>query len=114
MLGLFIVGIGPLAFFAWFNKLGDFAKSPQTVEMNMGTTAFVAGGRARLWFAGDEMGPSVEVQCKRTSRLLQLTEEPSDEVCGIRVRLKNIKEQVRGRRAVLRGTFEVTWDDSDR
>lgn len=111
MLGVAVVGIVPLLFFAWHNRLGDFAKSPQTVEMGLGSTSIVAGGRAKLWFASVDLGPQVEVSCKKQSRLIELGEEPSDEVCGIRVRQMSLKEVKRGRFSSLRATFEVTWDD---
>lgn len=110
VVGLAIAGVGPLAFFAWHNKLGDLAKSPQTVEMNLGTTSIVAGGRAKLWFASVDYGTNVEVSCKGQRHMFELGEEASDEVCGIRVRAVKLHElELKGYPA-LRATFEVTWD----
>lgn len=111
-LGLMVMGIGPIAVFAWFNQLGDFAKSPQTVEMNLGTTSFVAGGRARLWFAMVEEGPVVEVSCKGESRMVTLIDhKASDVVCGVQVTAVELLERnLKGRRS-LRGVFRVTWED---
>lgn len=111
-LGFMVMGIGPIAMFAWFNQLGDFAKSPQTVEMNLGTTSFVAGGRAKLWFAMVEDGPVVEVACKSESRMVSLPdEERSDEVCGIQVRKIDLLEKERRGHRTLRVVLQVTWQD---
>ena len=108
---MLVLGVGPLVGYAWVNKLGDFAKSPQRVEMGVGSSSFVAGGRARLWFASVELGPQVEVTCKGQSRLIELVDdEPSGEVCGIRVKKLDVYEKDLGRYKVLRGVFEVTWE----
>lgn len=111
-LGLMIMGVGPVVSFMWLNQLGDLAKSPQTVEMNLGTSSFVAGGKARLWFAAVDMGPMVEISCKGRSHMVELVdEEPSDEVCGIRVsKMELIEKERRGIRS-MRAILRVTWDD---
>lgn len=110
-LGLMLAGVGPVVMFMWVNQLGDLAKSPQTVEMNLGTTSFVAGGRARLWFASVDLGPQVEISCKNQSRLVDLSEdEPSDEVCGIRVSKIDLVEKERHGIRTMRAILRVTWD----
>ena len=97
---------------AWYNRLGDFAKSPQRVEMSVGSTCFVAGGRAKIWFASLETGPKVEVSCKDQSHLIELAgDDSSEEVCGIRVRKLEVFEKDLGGNPQLRGVFEVTWDE---
>lgn len=106
-----MMGVGPLVSFVWINKLGDLATSPQRVEMNLGTTSFVAGGRAKLWFAAVDLGPQVEVSCKRQTRMIELTDRVSDEVCGIRIRSVALKERDFKGYHITRGEFEVTWDD---
>jgi hypothetical protein len=110
--GVMVMGIGPIVGYAWLNKLGDFAKSPQRVEMSLGSTSIVAGGRAKMWFAMVDIAPTVEVSCKGSSRMLELTDKPSEEVCGVRVRKLEIVEREMGRHATMRGVFEVTWNDS--
>ena len=99
---------------AWHNRLGDFAKSPQRVEMSVGSTCFVAGGRAKIWFSSMQTGPEIEISCKDQSRLLQLeTDKPSDDVCGIRVRKLEIFEKDLAGHPQLRGVFEVTWNEKN-
>lgn len=98
---------------AWHNRLGNFAHSPQRVEMSVGTTCFVAGGKAKMWFASIETGPQIEISCKDQSHMIELaTNEPSDDVCGIRVRKLDLFERDLGGHRQLRGVFEVTWDEN--
>lgn len=113
-LALMVAGVGPIVSFVWINKLGDLATSPQTVEMNLGTTSFVAGGRARIWFASVDLGPQIEVTCKEESRLLELSgDSESDEVCGIRVSLVDWSEKERKGMRRIRATFRVAWDGQE-
>jgi len=112
-LGLMVMGIGPVVSFMWLNQLGDLAKSPQSVEMNLGTSSFVAGGKAKLWFAAVDLGVMVEISCKGESKMVELYDDkPSDEVCGIRVeKIELIEKERRGIRT-MRAKLKVTWDDS--
>ncbi len=108
------VGVGGPWFFAKQLKLGDFAKSPQTVEMMLGSSILVGGGRAKLWFAQVDSGASVEVSCRKETSMLELREgEPSDKVCRVRVELLSIREKEFRGNTVLRGKFRVTWDDAE-
>ena len=110
--GLLFAGVGPMIGVAWFHHLGDFAKSPQRVEMSVGSTSFVAGGRAKIWFSSIQTGPEIEISCKDYSKMIQLeTKEPSDQVCGIRVRKLEVFERDLAGHPQLRAVFEVTWDD---
>ena len=111
-LGLLFAGIGPMLGVAWYHRLGDFAKSPQRVEMGVGSTCFVAGGRAKLWFSSIEQGPVVEISCKGHAKSIDLINgEPTEQVCGIRVRKLEVFEEDLGGNPQLRGVFEVTWDE---
>ena len=87
-------------------QLGSYAKSPQEVRVGLGSTVVVAGGRAKIWFAGGQTGGDFEVSCSKDSRYFQPahTEEPV-QACGITVELKKIDE---GRPA--KATFKVSWD----
>jgi hypothetical protein len=109
-------GVGALGapyYVAYQLQLGDFAKSPQTVEINLGTTALVAGGRAKLWFASVDIGPSIEVSCKKEKSFFEVSKSaPSEEVCGVRVRCLDVFEKEFRGHKLLRGRFEITWDDT--
>jgi hypothetical protein len=111
-MGLLFAGIGPMLGVAYFNRLGDFAKSPQRLEMSVGSTSFVAGGRAKIWFSSIQTGPEIEISCKDQTKMLQLeTSEPSDEVCGIRVRKLELFEKDLAGHPQIRAVFEVTWQE---
>lgn len=88
--GLPIVVVAGLLAVAKLNQFGDFAKSPQTARVTFGNSVLVAGGRAKLSFV-DAIGEArAEISCKDETRVVSLTEEPSEPVCGIRVRLKSL------------------------
>jgi len=81
------------------------AESPQILEIPLGMTKTLAGGRATAWFGEVELGPVVEVKCKGEIKRLELTkEEPSDECCGVRIRLLELVEDPRPQVKI-----EVTW-----
>lgn len=95
-----------LWFVAWRNQYGSYAKSPQTVEMSIGTQTIVAGGRAKMWFAQIDEGAYVELKRKGESRGLWLqVDEPSDPVFGLTVELVEVQESM-----PPRAKFEVRWD----
>lgn len=109
------LAIGAPLFLASQLQLGGYAKSPQIVELNMGQSALVAGGRAKLWFAAADMGAQIEVSCKKGSSGFELKlEEECDEACGIRVTLLEITEKTMGEHETVRGKFLVTWNDGSK
>lgn len=103
-----MIGVGAVAtllFIARSGQFGDYAKSPQTVELAVGSSRLVAGGRAKIWFGEVQMDPMVEISCKDGTRYVEVGKDtPSEECCGIRLRLLELKEE-----RTLRGKFEVTW-----
>lgn len=110
--GVFVMGVLMPMLLAYQLRLGDFAKSPQTVTLNLGGSIPVAGGRAKMWFSHIDLGPSVEVSCKRERATIELREgEQSEEVCGIRVRPLGIDEVEFNGHTMVRGRFEVTWEE---
>jgi hypothetical protein len=112
ILAFMVLGLGIPYLVAHNLKLGDIAKSPQTVEIAMGGSVIVAGGKAKLWFAAIDLGPQIEIKCGKEAAFIELNgDEPSREVCGIRVRKIEIKEKEFRGGMVYRGKFEVTWDD---
>jgi hypothetical protein len=105
-----VVGILGLPYLVAYNlRLGDFATSPQTVELPMGGSVLIAGGRARLWFVGGDTGSAVEIGCKNEQRAFDSSLHPTDTACGVRVRfIDSTKRQIEGEK-YIRGRFEVTW-----
>jgi hypothetical protein len=96
-----------LAFIAHNGQFGGFAKSPQTANLWLGGSVIVGGGKAKLWFREVDLGPSIEVGCPTQTRVLQLSDdEPSEEVCGVRLQL--IKLDVEGPRSP-HAEIRVTW-----
>jgi hypothetical protein len=108
--GILAAGIGGPILIANHLQLGSYAKSPQTVELGLGSSVLVGGGRAKLWFAQVDMGPMVEVSCRKQTAMIELHKgEPSDEVCRIRVEYLDLKETEFKGHSILRGRFRVTW-----
>lgn len=112
LIAIFGTGLGLPLLVAYQLRLGEFAKSPQNVHLNLGGSVFVAGGRARLWFAEIGMGPTVEISCKKESAMVDLADgEASEEVCGIQVRKLELGELEFKGHAIPRVELEVTWKD---
>ncbi len=84
--------------------LGEYAKSPQTVRLMLGSTAIIAGGRAKLWFAGGNTGGDFEVRCNSERRYFEPTIGEGCQACDVIVELQKVEE---GRPTY--GTFRVTW-----
>lgn len=115
LIGMMAAGIGLPMLLAYQLKLGDFAKSPQEVRLNLGGSLVVAGGRAKIWFAQVDLAPTVEISCAKETATVELDEEePSQEVCGVQVRKLDIKEVQLGVHRVLQGHFEVTWKNPNK
>ncbi len=112
ILGIFAMGVGMPVLVAYNLRLGEFAKSPQTVELMLGSSILVAGGRAKIWFAQVDMGPTIEINCRKETRMVELQHgEPTDEICGVRVELIEVFEKRLGSHTTLRGKFKVSWDE---
>ncbi|MBI5706784.1 MAG: hypothetical protein HZC36_07310 [Armatimonadetes bacterium] len=115
LIGMMAAGIGLPMLLAYQLKLGDFAKSPQEVRLNLGGSLVVAGGRAKIWFAQVDPAPTLEISCAKETATVELDEEePSQEVCGVQVRKLDIKEVQLGVHRVLQGHFEVTWKNPNK
>jgi len=103
--GLPIVRVVGLLAIAKLNQFGDFATSPQTARLHLGGSAVVAGGKAQLSFVEAMGEASVEISCKEETRVVPLDDQPSDSVCGVRVRLKTLDMES----IPPRSEIEVTW-----
>jgi hypothetical protein len=88
-------------------QLGSYAKSPQEVEMSLGSTALIGGGRAHLWYAGGDTGGDFEVRCRTERRYFQPEIGETYEACKVSVELLKIQEPDGGRPP--RARFRVTW-----
>lgn len=70
--------------------LGDYAQSPQRVQLRQGLTSLVGGGRAGLVFVEERFRKKAQVmvRCEAGRRVVNLRPgEVSDEICGVRVEL---------------------------
>lgn len=106
---LITVGIFALVVLQWKLDLGQFAESPQLIEVPWGARSIVGGGRAavdfdqldgdvatlRLWCDEDE----IEVRLEPDDR--------SDEFCGVRIRLLGFLSGRGGEKT--RAALEVSW-----
>ncbi len=94
-------------------------ESPQTVTMALGSTRSVADGRARIWYGeasdkwvgGLEAGrletvADLEVRCGDESHNVMATSELSADVCGIQVRLDEVRQG-----GSMAAELVVVWDD---
>jgi len=91
--------------------------SPQKVNMLNGSFKSVANGRATIWFGmiEDQWQPDtaamataamIKITCKEDDVQLNVVQEkPSEEYCGIRVRLVEVTDM-----SPPRATFEITWE----
>jgi hypothetical protein len=79
---------------AYYNQFGSFAKSPQRLLMTPGRPVIVAGGKAMVNWVDMGMGPEIEVECKGQHQHVDLflDHEPTDEICGVRLRLIEYEE----------------------
>lgn len=87
-------------------QLGSTARSPQTVEMILGSTAVVAGGRAKIWYAGGDTGGDFEIQCSRGKHYFQAMIDEPREGCGVKVTWTKLEQM--GTKP-SRATFKVEW-----
>ena len=111
---LISVGIFALVVLQWKLDLGEFAESPQLVELPWGARSIVGGGRAAVDF--DQLdGNTATLRLWCSEHEVQLRLQPdhqTDEVCGVRIRLLGF---LSGRDASeqTRVALEVTWNDSE-
>ncbi|MEO1085702.1 MAG: hypothetical protein AAFY88_15790 [Acidobacteriota bacterium] len=74
----------------WQAGLGDYAKSPQRVQLRQGLTSLVGGGRAGLVFIEERFRKKAQimVRCQDGRHAVNLRPgQVSDEICGVRVEL---------------------------
>lgn len=98
--------------------VGCGATSPQTLEIPSGATRSVGGGLAQLWFAqptdeydGQQIVPGamLGLTCEgKQQSLTVLQGRISEPVCGVRVRLLEVRAPGEGGR-LFRARFEITW-----
>ena len=101
-----ILAMGVPFFISHHLQLGSNAKSPQEVKMSLGSTAVIAGGRAKLWFAGGNTGGDFEVSCSKESQYFQPEDtETAHSACGVDVILVKVHDE----KAPPKATFKVTW-----
>jgi len=113
MLPLALVSAGIFALLAlqWKLDLGQFAESPQLVEVPWGARSVVGGGRAAVDF--DQLEGEVatlRLWCHEDELVVRLEPDgQSDEFCGVRIRLLGF---LNGRDAgeKTRAALEVTWE----
>lgn len=83
-------------------QLGSYAKSPQEVQIARGSSAMVAGGRARLYYAGGKTGEDFEIRCSEETAY-----STGKSATGCGVSAEHIGAAfVKGKPA---GTFRIIW-----
>ena len=86
-------GWGLLEALSYQTGLGDYAKSPQRLQLKQGLTAIVAGGSAGVVFMEDRFRKKAQllIRCQEGRRTISLRRgQVSEEICGIRVELLDI------------------------
>ena len=86
-------GWGLLEALSYQTGLGDYAKSPQRLQLKQGLTAIVAGGSAGLVFMEDRFRKKAQllIRCEEGRRTISLRRgQVSEEICGVRVELLDI------------------------
>lgn len=102
-----VLTVGVPFYIAKTLQLGNYAKSPQEVTISLGGSATIAGGRAKLWFAGGDTGGDFEVSCAGEQRYFGSDRGDENLACGVNVRLLGVEEA--GPSPVSRAKFRVTW-----
>lgn len=101
-------GWGALEFVLWQSELGDYAESPQRLEISQGATALVAGGRAGVVYESSRLRKDVLflVRCQAEEERVRLRRgDVSPPICGVRVKLLDL---LVGDRVAI----EVHWGES--
>lgn len=107
VLGILLMVSAPL-FIAKNLQLGGFARSPQEVTMSLGSRVVVAGGRAKLWYAGGDTGADFEIQTQKGSQYFQPSSGESYEAYGVTVELIELKIDENGNKPP-KAKFKVSW-----
>lgn len=98
-----LVIIGLPFYFASQLQVGSYAKSPQTVEMKIGAKRMIAGGRAKLWYAGGPTGSEYQISCKKDGMYVHPQKGEQYIACGVKVTLLRPAEDSGT------GAFKVEW-----
>ncbi|MEM1179852.1 MAG: hypothetical protein AAGM22_16005 [Acidobacteriota bacterium] len=83
-------GWAMLEVMTWQAGLGDYARSPQRVQLRQGLTSLVGGGRAGLVFVEERFRKKAQilVRCEAGRRTLNMRPGAvSEEICGVQVEL---------------------------
>jgi len=91
-------------YFASQLQVGNYAKSPQTIQMPLGAKRMVAGGRAKIWYAGGVSRAEYMISCKKDGLYVYAEPNEVSTACGLQVTLKKAAE-AKG----SKGTFLVEW-----
>lgn len=101
-----LLAMGVPFFVSHHLQLGARAKSPQEATVTLGGKVVVAGGRAKLWFAGGVSGADFEVSCSKETKYFQPDGPGSTHsACGIDVEFVEVNDE----NGPLRGKFKITW-----
>ena len=111
---LILIGAGLFALIALQAKLdlGQFAESPQLVEVPWGARSILGGGRAAVDFDGLS-GNTATLRLWCSQEEFEVRLEPDDqteELCGVRVRLLGFLTGRKGGEET-RAALEATWGE---
>ncbi|MEL7060636.1 MAG: hypothetical protein AAGN46_11465 [Acidobacteriota bacterium] len=99
-------GWGALELMMYQSGLGDYARSPQRVELAKDRVALVGGGRAGLTFEERRRGDKARLglRCDSVDETLTLSiGEPVMTGCGVEIELLAVD--------LRRASLEVRWDE---
>ncbi|MCC7230408.1 MAG: hypothetical protein IT203_08425 [Fimbriimonadaceae bacterium] len=99
-----ILTIGVPLFVSKHLQLGGNAKSPQEATLILGSTTIIAGGRAKLWYAGGDTGGDFEIRCQNEQKYFRPEPGEVESACKVDVELLNVNEST-----PPRATFRITW-----
>lgn len=105
-----LIAIGVPFFLVSQMELGSYAKSPQTVEIPLGSRRIVAGGKAKIWFAGGSTGSEFEISCSKDGRYVLPQPKEKYDACGIHVTLVDIDDKEADRPP--KASFKIEWDSA--
>lgn len=109
-IGIFILAviftIGVPLFISNNLQLGGNAKSPQEATIVLGSTTIIAGGKAKLWYAGGDTGGDFEISCQKEQKYFRPEPGEINMACEVGVELLKVGEST-----PPRATFRITWKD---
>lgn len=102
-----LVAIGIPFYLASQMGIGSYAKSPQIIEIPLKSKRLIAGGRAKLWYAGGPSGTDFQISCTKDGRYVSAIVGEKYDACNLFVTMTS-----KPKTNPARAEFRVEWAGS--